>query len=108
MGVINIKDGQYNEAVKNFGGDNSFNKALAQTLAGQNAEAESTLNAMGENDNGWFYYLKSIVAAKQSKDLAVFSNLKSAVSKTSEIKEYAIGDREFVKYLENETFKALF
>ena len=108
MGIINIKDGLYNEAVQNFGGENSFNKALAQTLAGQNAEAESTLNALGEVDNGWVYYLKAIVAAKQSKDDAVFSNLGTAISKTSEIKAYASGDREFVKYFENETFKALF
>lgn len=108
MAIININDGQYNEAIQNCGGENSFNKALAQTLAGQNAEAEGTLNAMGETDNGWVYYLKAIVAAKQSKDDAVFTNLSTAISKTSEIKSYASGDREFVKYFENETFKALF
>ena len=108
LGVINIKKGEYNEAVQNFGGENSFNKALAQTLAKDNAGAESTLNAMGENDNGWFYYLKAIVAAKQGKDDAVFSNLGTAISKSSDIKAYAEGDREFLKYFENETFKALF
>jgi len=108
MGIINIKDGLYTEAIQNFGGENSFNKALAQTLAKQNAEAEATLNGLGETDNGWFYYLKAIVAAKQSKDDAVFSNLGTAISKTSEIKAYAKDDREFLKYFENETFKALF
>jgi len=108
MAVINIKEGQYNEAIQNCGGENSFNKALAQTLAGQNAEAEGTLNAIGETEDGWVYYLKAIVAAKQSKDDAVFSNLGTAISKTAEIKDYAQGDREFLKYFENETFKALF
>ncbi len=108
LGIINIKDGLYTEAVQNFGGENSFNKALAQTLAKQFAEAESTLNGLGETDNGWVYYLKAIVAAKQSQDDAVFSNLGTAISKTAEIKAYAQGDREFVKYFENETFKALF
>ncbi len=108
VAVINIKEGQYNEAVQNCGGGNSFNKALAQTLAGQNAEAESTLNGLDETEDGWVSYLKAIVAAKQSKDDAVFSNLATAISKTSEIKAYAEGDREFLKYFENETFKALF
>jgi predicted Zn-dependent protease len=108
LGVINIKEGKYSEAIQNFGGTNSFNKALAQTLAKDNAGAESTLNAMGENDNGWFYYLKAIVAAKQGKDDAVFSNLGTAISKSSDVKAYAEGDREFLKYFENETFKALF
>ncbi len=109
MGVINIKEAKYGEAVQNFGSENTFNKALAQLLNKDFSGAESTLNAMGENDNGWFYYLKAIVAAKQSKDDAVFANLGTALQKgPSEIKPYAQGDREFIKYFENETFKALF
>jgi len=108
MGAINIKEGLYTEAIQNYGGDNSFNKALAQTLAKQNAEAEATLNALGECEDGWFYYLKAIVAAKQGKEDAIFTNLRTAFSKTSEIKAYASGDAEFAKYFENETFKALF
>ena len=108
LGIINIQDGLYTEAVQNFGSENSFNKALAQTLAKQNAEAEATLNGIGETDNAWVDYLKAIVAAKQSKDDEVFSNLGTAISKDAEIKAYAQGDREFIKYFENETFKALF
>jgi len=109
MGVINIKEAKYGEAVQNFGSDNTFNKALAQLLNKDFSGAESTLNAMGDQENGWFYYLKAIVAAKQSKDVDVFSNLGTALQKgPSDIKAYAQGDREFIKYFENETFKALF
>ena len=108
MGIIDIQNGLYTKAIQNFGGENSFNKALAQTLAKQNTEAEATLNSLSATDNGWVDYLKAIVAAKQSKDDAVFSNLGTAISKSSEIKEYAQGDREFIKYFENDTFKALF
>ncbi len=82
---------------------------MAQILNKDFSGAEATLNAMGENENGWFYYLKAIAAAKQSKDDAVFSNLGTALQKgPSDIKPYAQGDREFIKYFENETFKALF
>lgn len=107
MGIINIIKGQYPEAVQNFGGENSFGKALAQTLNKQDADAEATLNAMGEKDSGWFYYLKAIDAAKQSKDDAVFENLRTAIEKTADIKTYAKDDVEFIKYFENETFKTI-
>jgi len=107
MGIINIIKGQYPEAVQNFGSENSFGKALAQTLNKQDADAEATLNAMGEKDSGWFYYLKAIDAAKQSKDDAVFENLRTAIEKTAEIKTYAKDDVEFIKYFENETFKTI-
>lgn len=107
MGVINIIKGNYSEAVQNFGSPNTFCKALAQTLNKQDADAEGTLSAMGEKESGWFYYLKAITAAKQSKDDAVFENLGTAVKKTAETKSYAKGDVEFVKYWENETFKTI-
>jgi tetratricopeptide (TPR) repeat protein len=107
MGIINIIKGEYPEAVQNFGSENTFGKALAQTLNKQDADAEGTLNAMGENESGWFYYLKAITAAKQSNDEAVFENLKTAVGKVAEIKTYAKGDVEFIKYWENETFKTI-
>jgi hypothetical protein len=107
MGIINVMKGQYPEAVSNFGSENTFGKALAQTLNKDNAGAESTLAAMGEKENGWFYYLKAIVAAKNSKDDAVFENLRSATAKAPEAKAYAKGDVEFVKYWENETFKSI-
>jgi len=107
LGVVNVTEGKYAEAVSNFGSDNTFGKALAQTLNKDNAGAESTLAAMGEKENGWFYYLKAIVAAKGSKDDAVFENLRSAVSKAADTKDYAKGDVEFIKYWENETFKTI-
>lgn len=107
MGIINIIKGEYPQAVQNFGTPNTFGKALAQTLNKQNPEAESTLNSMGESDSGWFYYLKAIVAAKQDKNETVFANLKKAVAKNSEIKDYAKGDVEFVKLWEDGTFKTI-
>jgi tetratricopeptide (TPR) repeat protein len=108
MGVINIIKGEYPEAVQNFGSEDSFCKALAQTLNKQDADAESTLAAMGEKESGWFYYLKAIVAAKQGeKDEAMFADLKTAIEKKPDIKTYAKDDVEFIKYFENETFKTI-
>ncbi len=106
MASINIKNGEYSKAISNCK-EASFNKALAQTLNKQNPEAETTLNAMGDNDNGWFYYLKAVVAAKASKDDGVFTNLKTAFEKAPESKDYAKKDMEFLKYFENDTFKTL-
>jgi hypothetical protein len=107
MGVINIIKGEYAEAIQNFGSENSFCKALAQTLNKQDADGEATLTAMGEKESGWFYYLLAITAAKQSKDEAVFENLRTAISKTADIKLYAKDDVEFIKYVDNETFKTI-
>ena len=106
MAVIDIMNGDYSKAIANCK-TNSFNKALAQTLNKQNAAAETTLNAMGDNDNGWFYYLKAVVAAKDGKDDAVFTNLKTAFEKAADSKAYAKKDMEFQKYFENDTFKTL-
>jgi len=106
MAAIYIKNGEYSKAVSSCK-TNSFNKALAQTLNGQNADAESTLNAMGEDENGWFYYLKAVVAAKAGKDDAVFTNLKTSFEKAADSKAYAKKDMEFLKYFENDTFKTL-
>ncbi len=106
-GIINIVKGNYSQAVQDFGAPNTYGKALAQTLNKQNADSELTLNDMGENECGWFYYLKAIVAAKQDKTEDVYGNLKQAVAKNADIKAYAKGDVEFIKLWEEADFKAI-
>ncbi len=107
MGVINIMKAQYPEAVTNFGTSATFNKALAQLLNKETANAEATLNSMSGKDFGKFYYLKAIVASKLGKADEVFTNLKTAFEKDSELKKYAKKDWEFGKYFVNETFKTI-
>lgn len=45
LGIIDIQNGEYAQAIGNFGGENTFNKALAQTLNKDYSAALSTLDA---------------------------------------------------------------
>ncbi|MBQ3655719.1 MAG: hypothetical protein II956_02580 [Bacteroidales bacterium] len=106
LGVINIREGEYDKAVVNFGTVPTFNKALAETLNRSTADAKSTLNNV-ESEDAWVDYLKAIVAAKNSDKDGVIDNLKNACKKNSELKNYAKNDVEFIRYFEESAFKAI-
>ncbi len=105
-GVVLIKRAQYGSAVAEFGSD-SFNKALAQTLAGSNDDAIATLNNLGSSEYGLYYYLKAVTAAKANKVDDVIENLKIAISKESALKDYAKKDTEFLKFIDNSAFRGV-
>ncbi|MCD6555790.1 MAG: hypothetical protein J7K64_01230 [Bacteroidales bacterium] len=105
-GVVLIKRAQYGSAVAEFGSD-SFNKALAQTLAGSNDDAIATLNNLGSSEYGLYYYLKAVTAAKGNKVDDVIENLKIAISKESALKDYAKKDTEFLKFIDNSAFRGV-
>ncbi|MCF6366119.1 MAG: hypothetical protein L3J35_07945 [Bacteroidales bacterium] len=105
-GVILIKRAKYNEAVASFASD-SFNKALAETLAGENETAISTLDNLGSSEYGLFYYLKAVTAAKANKVDDVIENLRIAISKESTLKEYAKKDVEFMNFIDNSAFRGV-
>lgn len=100
-GIIAIQDGKYADAVSSFGGDASFNKALAQLLNKDAAAAVSTIDNSNDKESGQGYYLKAIAAARQSKLVDIVSNLKSAIGKDAAWKAKAQKDREFLKYAED-------
>jgi Flp pilus assembly protein TadD len=106
LGVINIREGEYDKAVVNFGSTPTFNKALAETLNRSTADAKATLNNV-ESEDAWVDYLKAIVASKNSDQDGVISNLKNAVKKNSALKDYAKKDVEFIRYFEESAFKAV-
>jgi len=106
QGIILIKRAQYSEAVAHFASD-SFNKALAETLAGQNETAISTLDNLGSSEYGLFYYLKAVTAAKANKVDDVIENLRIAISKESALKEYAKDDIEFMNFIDNSAFRGV-
>jgi tetratricopeptide (TPR) repeat protein len=103
MGTILIIRGEYETALNKFSGS-TFNKALAQTLNGENDSAVLTLNAMN-NDKALFYYLKAVTAAKADNEGDVYENLRIAISKKADLKEYAANDLEFRKYFDVQDFK---
>lgn len=97
-GIVNIKNGDYEDAVSNFGGSQSFNAALAQLLNGDPDKALSTLEASDEANTAEGYYLKAIIGARKNNKEMVMNNLKSAVGKDASLKAKAKKDVEFLKF----------
>lgn len=105
LGIIDIQNGEYSKAIGNFGGENTFNKALAQTLDKKYSAALTTLDASADKESALGYYLKAIIGARQDNLDLVVNNLKSAIAKDSSYKAKAAKDREFIKFFENASFK---
>ncbi len=107
MGILNIQNGKYADAISNFGSDNSFNKALAQMLNGSADVAVKTVDASTDKESAQGFYLKAVAAARQDKLDAMVSNLKSSFGKDGAMKAKAAKDREFLKYFENAEFSGI-
>jgi Flp pilus assembly protein TadD len=108
LSLVNIKKGEYDQAITNAGTYSTFNKALAQTLKKDYTGATSTLDKSDDKASAIGDYLRAIIAARTNKDADVFTNLKNAITKDSSLKDKAKNDREFIKYATNAAFTALF
>jgi tetratricopeptide (TPR) repeat protein len=97
-GIIAIQNGKYGDAVSSFGGEATFNKALAQLLNKDNAAAVKTIDASKDKESGQGYYLKAIAASRDGNLTKVVENLKAAIAKDASWKAKAAKDREFLKY----------
>ena len=106
-GILNIQNGDYADAVSNFGGEASFNKGLAELLNDNAASGASTVDGSADAESAQGYYLKAVAAARQDKLADIVSNLKSAIAKDGAYKAKAAKDREFIKYMENASFTAV-
>jgi len=95
MGIIDIQNGKYNSAIQNMKGYNTFNKALAQVLNGNNEGALSTLNSSDAKDSAMGNYLKAIIGARMNDATMVSNSLKAAFSLDASLKEKAMDDLEF-------------
>ena len=108
LGLVNVKKGEYDQAIKNFGDYKTFNKALAQTLNEDYKSASTTLDQSADKESAKGYYLKAILASRTNDEAGVVSNLKSAIAKDSSLAAKAKKDREFIDYFEKDAFKAIF
>ncbi|HKL02909.1 MAG TPA: hypothetical protein VJ911_04505 [Cryomorphaceae bacterium] len=95
MGIIDIQNGDYNSAIQNMKGYNTFNKALAQVLNGNNEAALSTLESAPEKDTAEGNYLKAIIGARMNDSAMVENSIKAAFSLDASLKEKAMDDLEF-------------
>lgn len=105
LGIIDIQNGDYAEAIGNMGDNKTFNKALAQVLNKDYSAALTTIDASPDAESAWGYYLKAIIGARQNNLDMVVNNLKSAFAKDSSLKAKAAKDREFIKFFENASFQ---
>lgn len=105
MGIVNVKKGNYSQAVSNFGSACLFNAALAQTLSKDYSKALKTLDCV----EGCVMadYLRAVVFARQGKADNMFKALESAVTAKPDLKKLAATDIEFGKYFADSKFQAL-
>lgn len=107
IGILNIMDGKYEDAVSNMSGMNTFNSALAQTLNGNTDGALSAIEASDAKATAKAYYLKAIIGARTSNKDMVVNNLKAAIEKDGDLKSKAKKDAEFLEYQEDADVMAL-
>ena len=107
MGIVNIIEGNYNDALSNLGSENTFNKALALVLSGSFDQASAAIDGSKDKETAQGYYIKAIVGARTSKADVAISNLKNAIAKDSSLKAKAAKDREFIKLFQDANFSAI-
>ena len=106
LGTIAIIQGKYSDAVSHFGNQVEVNAALAKLLAKQNKEALSTLNSV-KSDAALVYYLKAICGAREGNADLLMNNLRTACSKSADLKNNAKKDIEFGKFFQDSAFKTI-
>lgn len=107
MGILDVRNGKYADAVSNFGDYKGHNKALAQLLAGTPGAVKETIDASNEKEMAYSYYLKAVAYARGGSNTEAISNLKTAIEKDGALKAYAKDDAEFVKLRADAGFTGL-
>lgn len=87
--------------------DNLYNKGLAQVLS---KDYQNALTSFGEatklnSNHAWAYYGAAIASARLSNADGVVSNLSSAVKADPSLKDAALTDLEFAKFVTTEAFR---
>ena len=107
LGLINIQNGKYDEAVTFMGEAKSFSVALVNVLS-EKYDVASDILANLSSDNASVNYLKAVIGSRTDNTELMTESLKSAFSADPSLKEKAKNDREFIKYFENADFLAIF
>lgn len=107
IGILDIMDGDYSDAVSNMGNMNTFNAALAKLLNGNNDGAMNTVEASDAKATAAGYYLKGIIGARNNDKAMMMNNLKMAVEKDNSLQEKIKTDAEFMEFREDSEFKTL-
>lgn len=105
MGNLQVKAGDYASAASSYGGNCTFNAALAKVLSGAPTQAASTLDCGADKDKALSAYLKAVAAARSGGDQGVYENLRKAIGGDVSLKAKAKKDMEFLKLREKAEFK---
>ncbi len=105
LGIIKIKQANYESAVNYFGEGCCFNSALANVLAGNFDDAVRYAECGDDKDEAMNYYVKAIAGARKADTELMYNNLRTACTKDAALKAHAAKDVEFVKFHEEQTFK---
>ncbi|MEM8893089.1 MAG: hypothetical protein AAGC88_00845 [Bacteroidota bacterium] len=105
-GAIEIKQGQYDNAVTSLSGagdqdvDVAFDRALAYLLKKEFDSADNGFDDVidAQSDYAIAHYGKAIVAARKNDESGVINNLKSAIGVDPSLKEMALNDLEFTRF----------
>lgn len=106
LGLLYLKEGEYNKATEAFGNLKSNNAALAQLLVKDYSKASQTLAAI-PNPDATTAYLAAIVAARTNNFNDVLTNLQTAIQRDKSMAQKAANDLEFAKYRTNSEFVSL-
>ena len=105
MGILAIRDGNYQNAMQLFGNTNcTYNVALTKTLTADYSGAISTIDCM-KIKNAQTYYLLAVIGARTNNTNMLYSNLKKTIAEEPAYKSQAKEDREFIKYFANPEFQ---
>lgn len=107
QGLLNLKKGEYNRAVRYFENHADVNTALAKILNGDNNGALKDLEEIEKPDCFMKEYLKAVIGARTAKENLFYDSLKAAVDINPEMKAKAKTDMEFERYFNNSRFKAI-
>ncbi len=108
QGIVNIRKGNYSQAVRYFGEFQDTNSALAKMLTGNNNGALKDLENFDLPNCAMKEYLKAVIGARTAKENLLFDSLEEAVSlKPDMMKTKAKTDLEFAKYFDNPRFKEI-
>lgn len=107
MGIIAIKEGNYQMAIDYFGNTCSLNAGLAYILNKEYDKAAEKIECCEKKETAIAYYLKAIIAARTNNQADVFSNLKEAIAIDSEFGAKAKTDLEFFQFFSIEEFKQI-
>jgi len=106
MGLINLLQGNYNQAVGAYGNNQTNNAGLAQLLVRDYNKAKQILESV-ENPNATTAYLLAIIASRTNNFNEVSTNLRTAISRDRSFAATAAKDLEFAKYRTNQEFRSI-